>query len=707
MRQVVQSVKSGDLKLVEIPTPVIGPTEVLVRVHRSVVSAGTERAVRNLAKASLLGKAKARPDLVKQVISRARADGIRSTMKAVRSRLDEDMPLGYSAAGVAVEVGEYVEGIRPGMRVATGGAGHGEFQVVSANLCVPIPDGVSDESAAFSTVAAIALQGLRQADVQVGGRIAVIGLGLVGRLSVRLADAAGIEVVGIDVGEWPVGQVEAEGHRAHVDSGEDTTAAVRHWSRGHGVDAVLLTAATPSSDPTRRAVDLLRDRGTLVVVGDVGLELERTPLYEKEITLRLARSYGPGRYERSYEEWGIDYPIGHVRWTEGRNLEAVLDLLAAGKVSFEDLVTHRYDLDDVATAYEAIEGKHGPFVGVQLGYGTDTQVDRTPIQLAPLRTTTGKVGIGLLGAGNFARNTMLPALKGAGDLELVSVASAGGTSARHLAERHGFARIATDASDVIGDPDVDVVLIATPHSTHADLVVEALKAGKHVFCEKPLALTIEELDAIEAASASAPGQLLMVGFNRRFSPAVAEMRRALHGTAGPLVMTYQVNAGALPESHWYKSRTEGGRLIGEACHFVDACAAIAGAAPVSVAMAAPSATETVLVEDFILAITYADGSTASIAYASGAHAATPKEQVTVMGRGRTAELDDYRQVTVNGDTVWSGGQDKGHTEQFRQLVAAVQGRADLSDRLAHQLAVSRVVGTAVRAVDLGRGRVGA
>ena len=287
MQQLVQSVRSGDLKLIDIPTPVIGPTEVLVRTTRSVVSAGTERAVRGLAKASLLGKARARPDLVKQVVRRARADGIASTFKTVRTRLDEDMPLGYSAAGVAVEVGEYVAGIRPGMRVATGGAGHGEFQVVAANLCVPIPDRVDDESAAFATVAAIALHGLRQADVQIGCRVAVIGLGLVGRLTVRLARAAGVEVIGLDVADWPVEQLRAEGVRAHTDHGDDTTRAVLDWSRGHGVDAVLLTAATASSDPIRRAVEILRDRGTLVIVGDVGMELERTPLYEKEVTIRL------------------------------------------------------------------------------------------------------------------------------------------------------------------------------------------------------------------------------------------------------------------------------------------------------------------------------------------------------------------------------------------------------------------------------------
>ena len=533
MQQLVQSVRSGDLKLIDIPTPVIGPTEVLVRTTRSVVSAGTERAVRGLAKASLLGKAKARPDLVKQVVRRARADGIASTFKTVRTRLDEDMPLGYSAAGVAVEVGEYVAGIRPGMRVATGGAGHGEFQVVAANLCVPIPDGVDDESAAFATVAAIALHGLRQADVQIGCRVAVIGLGLVGRLTVRLARAAGVEVIGLDVADWPVEQLRAEGVRAHTDHGDDTTRAVLDWSRDHGVDAVLLTAATASSDPIRRAVEILRDRGTLVIVGDVGMELERTPLYEKEVTIRLARSYGPGRYERAYEEWGIDYPVGQVRWTEGRNIEAVLDLLSGGSLSFADLVTHTYALEDAKQAYETIEGGHGPFVGVQFRYRPEIAVDRTAVAVTKPKPIEGNIGIGLLGAGNFVRATMMPILEELGGMDFVAVASAGGTSARHLAERHGFARVATDASAVINDPEVDLVMIATPHSTHADLVVEALEAGKHVFCEKPLAITMDELERVEEAHQAHPDQILMVGFNRRWSPMIQEVKKLLGESGRP------------------------------------------------------------------------------------------------------------------------------------------------------------------------------
>lgn len=699
MRQVVQSVKSGDLKLVEIPTPVIGPTEVLVRTSRSVVSAGTERAVRGLAKASLLGKAKARPDLVKQVINRARADGIRSTMKAVRTRLDEDMPLGYSAAGVAVEVGEYVAGVRPGMRVATGGAGHGEFQVVSGNLCVPIPDGVSDEAAAFSTVAAIALQGLRQGDVQVGGRVAVVGLGLVGRLSVRLADAAGLDVVGIDVSDWPVEQVRKEGHQAHVDAGEDTTRTVLDWSRGHGVDAVLLAAATPSSDPARRAVELLRDRGTLVIVGDVGLDLERTPLYEKEITLRLARSYGPGRYERAYEEWAIDYPIGHVRWTEGRNIETVLDLLASGKLAAEDLVTHRYDLDDAAVAYEAIEGQHGPFVGVQLRYDEEMEVDRRPIRLKPVKRRAGDVRIGLLGAGNFVRNTMVPALKEAGGYDFHSVASAGGTSARHLAERHGFRTVATDADHVINDPDVDLVMIATPHSTHADLVIRALEAGKHVFCEKPLALTTNELDKIESTSSTRPDQLLMVGFNRRFSPAVAKAREVFGDSGGPLVMSYRVNAGSLPESHWYKSPVEGGRMLGEACHFVDACSTIAGAEPASVSMTASRDGSLLLAEDFVLAVSFADGSSAAVCYSTAGFSGGAKESLTLMGRGVTLEIDDYRRIVINGDESTVGRQDKGHVQQFQALGKTVRGKTGLAEASRSYLAVSRAMTTALAGAD--------
>ena len=671
VRQLVQSVRSGELSLTEIPIPSPSPTEVLVATSRSVVSAGTERAVNELASASLLQKAKARPDLVRQVVTKARADGVRRTADAVRSRLDDMMPLGYSGAGVAVEVGEYVQGVRPGMRVATGGAGHGDYQLSAGLLTAPIPDQVSDENAAFATVASIALHGLRLAELGPGARICVIGLGLVGQITCRLAQASGYLVSGIDVKDFAVGKAATSGVFALSERGDATTRSITEWSKGRGVDAVLITAATKSSEPVTRSTTIARDRASIVVVGDVGLELDRRPFYEHELTLRVARSYGPGRYERSYEEWGIDYPAGQVRWTEGRNLEAVLDLLATGQVDFSDLITHRFELDHVAKAYEVIAGPE-PYFGVQLTY-PEPPIDLRPTQrtisvgrhaTASAQATTGltQPRIGLLGAGNFVRATLLPAIKEAelGPIEVIC--STGGASARFLADKNGIPRVATDASEVINDPSVDLVMIATPHDTHADLVVEALDAGKHVFCEKPLALAIEDLDRIEAAW-QACGKVLQVGFNRRFAPAAVKAKEILGGSGAPLVLTYRVNAGELPTNHWYHDRRFGGRLTGEACHFIDLCGFFADDALPKVHTWCGSNDATATPNDFVISLRYPNGSLATISYGSGGHPAMPKERIEIVGRGHSLVIDDFTTLAIDGrrPTRLSG---RGHAEQL-------------------------------------------
>jgi predicted dehydrogenase/threonine dehydrogenase-like Zn-dependent dehydrogenase len=667
MKQLVQSVRSGALRLVEVPAPQIGPTEVLVATACSLVSAGTERAVRKLASANLIDKARARPDLVRQVVRKARADGVLPTVRAVRTRLDDEMPLGYSAAGTVLEVGEAVVGVRPGDRVATGGAGHADVQAVAGLLATRLPEEVSDAEAAFATLGAIALHGFRLAEVGPGSRIAVIGLGLVGQLAGRLARAAGCEVVGIDVNPWVVER--AEGHSvdlALVEAGDDTAAAVAAWTRGLGVDAVLVTAATRSSDPMRRAPELARDRATLVLVGDVGLELDRRPLYEKELTVKVSRSYGPGRYERSYEEWGVDYPPGHIRWTEGRNQEAFLGLVARGRVAVTDLVTHRFPFEDALAAYALLESDT-PSLGIELVYRS-TVPDRTaPIWLAP--RGTGKNGIGLIGAGAFAKGVLVPALQSAGLGRMVSVTSASGLSAVRMAERVGFEQVAPSAEAIIDDPDVSVVVIATPHDSHATLAAAALRAGKHVLCEKPLALTEAELDDVEEAWRSS-GCQLWVDFNRRFSPAVVEARRRLTTTGSPVVITYRVNAGPIGSSHWYADRRQGGRLLGEVCHFVDTCAALAGAPPAELLAVASPAGEAQSGSDLGLVMRFEDGSLATITYASGGHESTAKERIEILGGGHTLVIDDFRSLTVDGTSAWSGSRDKGHTE----LVAAF-GRA--------------------------------
>jgi predicted dehydrogenase/threonine dehydrogenase-like Zn-dependent dehydrogenase len=671
LKQIVQSVSNGELKLVEVPQPAPGPTEVLVATRRSLLSAGTEKAVRQLASANLLEKARARPDLVKQVIKRARTEGLKSTLDAVRTRLDEDMPLGYSAAGVAVTVGEAVAGVRPGMRVATASAGHAEYQLVPGLLTVPLPEEVSDEAAAFGAVAAIALQGLRQAEVGVGGSICVIGLGLVGQLTVRLGLAAGLDVIGIDLRDWTADLATAAGAVGLVEAGADTTEAIRTLTRGRGVDAVLLTAATQSSAPVQRATELLRDRGRLVVVGDVGLELDRRPFYEGEIDIRFARSYGPGRYDRSYEEWGVDYPIGHVRWTEGRNIEAYLDLVKRGRLQVDDLITHVFPFDSAAKAYATLESDASA-LAVQLSYDAPAAITPAAAPLTPRRTASG-LAAGIIGAGNYARATFLPALKAAGwGDDLRAVASSGGLSAGGLAERHNIDRVLPTADALINDDQLDVVFILSRHDSHADMVVKALDAGKHVFVEKPLALTDDDLEAVEDAYRRNSGHLF-VGFNRRYSDAVVRAQAVLGKSSGPLAIDYRINAGRLPEAHWYKDRRQGGRLLGEVCHFIDLANWIVGSQPTRVHTVGAHTGESALTEDVAVLLGYDDGSTATVTYTTGAHASTAKERLEILGRGHTVLIDDFRELRVDGKQIKDFQAGKGHVAGLKRFRAQLTG----------------------------------
>lgn len=677
MKQVVQAVNGGPVRVVDVPRPTIGATEVLVQTRVTTISPGTERAVTALAQSSLLDKARARPDLVRQVIGKARTDGIAATARTVRARLDEDMPLGYSGAGVALEVGEAVRGIVPGQLVATGGASkanHAEFQAVPALLCVPLPDGVSADDAAMATIASIALHGVRLADPAPGSKIVVVGLGLVGQLAARLAQASGCDVFGIDIDSGAVERLHANGAAGAVEAGEDTTRAVLDWSRGRGADAVVVTAAGSSSTVMQRVPALCRDRAAVVVVGDVGLELDRRPYYDRELTIRFARSYGPGRYERSYEDYGVDYPAGFVRFTEGRNLETVLDLLASGRLRVDDLVTHRFAIADAADAYALIEARREPVVGVQLTYPDGDVGPEEPIRIGQPRNVSAP-GLGLIGAGAFATTVLLPALQKAGFNHLVAVASASGLSARHLAERAGFERAVSGADAVIDDPAVDAVVIATPHDTHAALAARALRAGKHVFCEKPLALSDSELDDVEAALRDSAGALF-VGFNRRWSDPVARVRGHFAGATGPLVITYRVNAGSLPPTHWYHDRRQGGRLLGEVCHFVDTCAAIVGV-PADVVRALGSgspAEESALANDVAVLLHYPDGSLATISYASAGDGRVEKERIDVLGRGHAATLVDFRKVILDGQETTFRPQDKGHDAEARAFRDIVAGR---------------------------------
>ena len=698
MKQVVQPIGGGPVTVLDVPRPTVGATEVLVRTLASIISPGTERAVTSLAQSSLLSKARARPDLVRQVVKKARNEGLSSTLQTVRARLASDLPLGYSAAGIAVEVGEAVSGIHPGQLVATGGAGsanHAEWQAVPGLLCAPVPAGVKPEDAAFTTIASIALHGLRLAEVGPGSKVVVVGLGLVGQLAARLAMASGCDVVGIDVARRPLEVATASGVLALEEKGATTTERVLSWSRGRGADAVLLCAAGASSSAVQRTPELCRDRARVVVVGDLGLELSRKPFYEKELTLLFARSYGPGRYEREYEDYGVDYPAGQVRWTEGRNFEAVLDLLASGRLRVDDLVTHTFPIEGADGAYELIESRREPYLAVALTYPREQPEREPPIVLRALRGSAQAPAIGWIGAGAFSTGTLLPAFRSAGFDRYVCVASGSGLSARRVGERHGFEKVVSGAEAVIDDPEVEVVVIATPHDTHAGLVGQALRAGKHVWCEKPLALSVEDLDDIEAAW-RVSGRTLFVGHNRRWSPHVRAVREQL-GDA-PAVVVYRVSAGRVPAKHWYGDRRQGGRLLGEVCHFVDTCAAVVGSDVVSVHAVAGTGAELLLADDIVLTLRHANGSLSTISYASAGSPGTAKERIEVLGAGHTWVIEDFTRLLLDGKTVPpTGRQDKGHTAAVTAFREALSGD-DRGTETAALLATAR--STLLAAVDL-------
>lgn len=701
MKQIVQPLTGRPVEVLDVPRPIADPTEVLIQTVASVISPGTERAVTALAQSNLLAKARARPDLVRQVLRKVRADGFTATHQAVRSRLAEDLPLGYSAAGIVLETGSAVTGVRPGQLVATGGAGkanHAEFQAVPGLLCAIVPDRVPAEDAAFTTITAIALHGLRMAEVGPGSKIVVIGLGLIGQLTARLAIAAGCDVAGIDPAEHARFVATSSGVRALDELGEVTTDHVLSWSRGRGADAILVCAASRSSDAIMRIPVLCRDRAAVVIVGDVGLHLSRTPFYERELSVRFARSYGPGRYEPSYEAWGVDFPAGQVRWTEGRNFEAVLDLLASGRLHVSDLVTHTFDIANADSAYRLMEERSESYLAIKLAYPERPADDN--VRLKSPSGATFPPGIGWAGAGSFSNGTLLPAFRRAGLQRFVSVSSASGLSARRAAERHGFENAVPGADALINDPNIGVVVIATPHDTHASLATRALAAGKHVWCEKPLALTDDELDAVEAAWRASDRQLA-IGFNRRWSPALAAAQRRLAEVSSPKLLVYRVAAGPVPEGHWYHDRRQGGRVLGEVCHFVDTAQALIGASIEDVfGLPGGGGPGVQHGDDVAVSLRFSDGSLASVAYGS-AKPVAGKEWIEIQAGSHRLVIDDFRSATSNGRTIWKGRQDKGHRAAVAAFRIALEGGPAMQTEamLATMRATIRVANTGSRCHD--------
>jgi predicted dehydrogenase/threonine dehydrogenase-like Zn-dependent dehydrogenase len=681
MKQVVQDLRSGATRVVDVPVPRPTPGTVLVRTAASVLSAGTERMVVGFAGKSLLGKARARPDLVRQTLDKARREGLLTAIEAVQSRLDQPVLLGYASAGTVVALGQDVAGLQPGDRVACAGGGHaihGDFAVIPKNLIALLPDSVDFESGAFATLGAIALHGLRLGRMQVGDRVAVIGLGLLGMLAVGLARAAGADVFGVDLDEGRVQLARQAGARAHVRG--EAEAAAQAASGGMGYDIVLICADSPSNDPVTLAASLARDRARVVAIGAVDLDLPREPYYGKELEFIVSRSYGPGRYDPAYEEAGHDYPLGYVRWTEGRNLQAVVNLMGSGRLDVRPLISHRFPVERAEEAYALLTGGDSRVLGVVFTYpsvgGQVESVDTVRV-LGKSKPSNQPVRLGVLGAGDFATGVVFPALRQISGVERVGVAAASGLSAARAGERFGFDYVTTDEMRVLQDATVNTVAILTRHHLHARQTVAALRAGKHVLCEKPLALSPEELREVAAAVRDADG-LLTVGFNRRFAPFALRLKEFVMGLGAPVGMVYRINAGSLPADHWLRDPAQGGgRLVGEVCHFIDFLTFLAGSKPVRVYARSLGPGTPDQEDSLLVTLEFGDGSAGSIAYLANGNRAVAKERLEVFGGGSVAVLDDFRRLEIiggGGKRAWSSWlrQDKGHRGLWRAFVDAVK-----------------------------------
>lgn len=688
MKQIIQSYRSGELWLAEVAAPGCRPGGVLVRTRASFVSAGTERMLVDFAKKNLVGKAVAMPDQVKKVLRKVKSEGLFPTIEKVRAKLDQPIPLGYSCAGVVEEVGSRVRGLTVGDRVACGGAGfanHAEFNTVPKNLVVKMPEDVSFEDASCATVGSIALQGVRQCDVRLGESVCVMGLGLLGLLSVQMLKAAGCRVIGYDPNETRCTLARDLGADLAVSGRLEI--AVDAFSQGYGVDAVLIAAATKSNEPVTVAGDIARHRGKVVVTGMVGMDLPRDQYYKKELDFKLSLSYGPGRYDSQYEEHGQDYPYGYVRWTEQRNIQAFLEMAAAGQVSPSKLVTHRFSIDDALDAYDLLLGKTSePYLGIVIEYPEVAQCERSVETRSPesnmAKVGAKRIGVGFLGAGNFTKAVLLPEMKKrTEDVSLVGVCTAGGMNASETARKEGFIFGGTDREELLNDKRVDAVFVTTPHNSHVPLVCEALQAGKHVFIEKPLAIGREQLgqflDVWNSLGGQNEGPVAMVGFNRRFSSHVVLLREYFSNRHTPLVMNYRVNAGTIPTNHWIQDiEVGGGRVVGEVCHFIDTASCVVGCHVTEVQASCVATDNRAQVAEDSVSITlkYQDGSLASILYVAYGTPELPKERCELFASESVGILEDYRSSRCFGKLgkrKLTGKQSKGFSEEIQAFLTGI------------------------------------
>jgi predicted dehydrogenase/threonine dehydrogenase-like Zn-dependent dehydrogenase len=684
MKQVIQNFKSGELSVGDVPPPALKSGGVLVRTSRSLISAGTERGTVSVGQSSLVGKARKRPDLVRQVIDNVRREGVAATVAKVRTRLESLKPLGYSASGVVVAVGEGVSDLHVGDRVACAGANyasHAEVIFVPRNLCTPIPKGASLDDAAYTTLGAIAMQGVRQADVRLGETVLVIGLGLIGQLTAQLVRASGCRVAGVDVDADMVALAESLGTDLALRRSDDVERKVDAFTGGAGADAVIITASANSNDPVELAGRVARDRARVVIVGLVPVDVPRSPYFEKELDVRMSRSYGPGRYDPEYEERGHDYPIAYVRWTEGRNMSSFLELVASGRIRLDALTTHRFPLDRAVEAYDVVLGKTGERpCGILLEYGDDApleeRIDRKPGSSSA--RSDGKVGVAFVGAGNFATASLLPPLKRSSSVELTGVATSSGLTAKGVADKFDFAFTASGLEQIVDDSSTSCVFVATRHNLHHSLAARALAAGRAVFVEKPLAVDRAGLREVVDAARGSKGQL-MVGFNRRFAPLATKLFAAFEKRSGPAVVHFRVNAGFVPKTHWTQDPVEGGgRIVGEGCHFIDFVQFMTGALPVRVSATAVRSGNDRETDSDSVAITLgmSDGSIGTILYVALGDKRFPKERCEIYADGSVGVLDDFKSgfLVRNGreEALRGGAQDKGHDAEVAAFIEAVR-----------------------------------
>ncbi|MBI3560674.1 MAG: bi-domain-containing oxidoreductase [Gammaproteobacteria bacterium] len=689
MKQILQHLGNGTTEIADIPCPSVKPGHLLIRSTVSLLSVGTERMLLEFGKASLINKARQQPDKVRMVLDKIKTDGLLPAITTIRNKLDQPIPMGYCNAGIVLEVGKGVEGFKVGDRVASNGK-HAEVTMVSKHLCARIPDTVSDEHATFTVMSAIALQGIRLAAPTLGESVVVTGLGLIGLLTVQLLRAQGCRVLGLDFDQDKLRLARAFGvDTVDLSIGQDPLMTAQEFSRQRGVDAVIITASTQSNEPIHQAAQMCRKRGRIVLVGVAGLELSRADFFEKELTFQVSCSYGPGRYDPAYEEAGQDYPVGYVRWTEQRNFEAILDMLADKRLQTDRLITHRFAFENATDAYALVsDGRFS--LGILLEYPSAKQSPELPLREQTLRLHVEKphtvappsgVVIGFIGSGNYASQVLIPAFKATGAM-LQTVASSLGVSGVHAGRKYGFYKITTDATEIFNDTAINTAVITTRHDNHAHMVCEALNAGKHVFVEKPLAITPAQLDEIIIAYQQTRTHenppLLMVGFNRRFAPQIQKMQMLLQGVSEPKVFVMTVNAGMIPSQHWTQDRDiGGGRIIGEACHFIDLLRYLAGAEVVNrgAMILGPNAGYGIRDDKMTITLQFAEGSMGTVHYLANGHKSFPKERLEVFCAGRILQLDNFRRLRGYGwpkftsMTLWR--QDKGQKACAQSFVNAV------------------------------------